>query len=70
MRALSGPSTELVIISFLQGVLCTSATLSPLPSDVPDVAIVLGEANFIFQTQALLCQMVHKYGVREQDSRK
>lgn len=25
--------------------------------------LALGEANFMFRTQALLCQIVHKYGV-------
>lgn len=66
---LSAWSAGRVINTFLQGVLCTSASLS-LHSY--NVAFELGEAIFIFQTQALLCQIVHKYGVflskREENS--
>lgn len=56
---LSAPSAEQNINTFRQGELCTSASLSLRSFNV---VLVLGEANFIFQTQALLCQIVHKYG--------
>lgn len=65
---LSAPSAEQNINTFLQGELCTSASLSLRSFNV---VLVLGEANFIFQTQALLCQIVHKYGgFFVQESRK